>query len=248
MGRIQRVFNKWSKAKLVMKHRQLSRNHPNTKRLSKKNLQRMLKKYKMVYIKPVYGMHGSGVMRIDRKKKGYQYQSGSSINKTSSYSSFYQKLRKKTKKKPYMVQKGIHLLKYQNCPFDIRVMIQKNSRGHWECSGMLCRVAHPRKVVTNLVRGGRVMSVDHLLQPYMSRKRRIKLTAKLERLGLETAYHFKKKYPGIKELGLDIAIDRAAKPWILEVNTMPDLWLFCRLSNKKMFQRIMKNARGYGRL
>ncbi|MGC5324390.1 YheC/YheD family protein [Brevibacillus sp. SYSU BS000544] len=248
MGRIQRVFNKWSKAKLVMKHGELNNYHPKTKYLSEGSLHQMLKDYNMVYIKPVYGMHGKGVMRLDRKNSGYRLRSGSSKRKFSSYSSLYQKVRNTIKKKPYMVQKGIRLMKYQNCSFDVRVMIQKNNQKHWEYSGMLCRVANPKGIVTNLVRGGRVMPVDRLLQLYLSTKKSDELKAKMKKIGLKTAYHFQKRYPGIKELGLDIAIDREGKPWILEVNTMPDLYLFSRLSDKKMFRRIIKNAKDYGRM
>lgn len=246
--RIQRIGSKWTKARLLMQNSTLGEYHPNTKILTKETLKSMLDKYRMVFIKPVYGMHGNGVMRLDQQKQHFQLRSGSSKLKYGSFTSFYQEIKKRTRKKSYMVQKGIYLLKYKNRPFDIRIMVQKNVKDQWEVSGMLCRVAHPQKVVTNVLRGGMVMPLNRLLAAYATKTQREHLMRKLHQLGMETAKHLQKRYPRIKELGMDVAIDHKLKPWILEVNTMPDLWLFCRLSDRSMFRRIIRNARAYGRV
>ncbi|MGD8191569.1 YheC/YheD family protein [Brevibacillus ginsengisoli] len=246
--RIQRIGSKLTKAKLLMKNSTLINNHPDTKKLTEQTLKDMLSTYRVVFIKPIYGMHGNGVMRAEAREENYQLRSGARTMNFADFTSFYNAVKKRTARKPYMVQKGIHLLKYNNRPFDIRIMVQKNQKNKWEVSGKLCRVAHPKKVVTNVLRGGQVMSLTKLLPRYASKEKREHLLTKLNQLGLKTAKHLESKYPRIKELGMDVAIDSQLKPWILEVNTMPDLYLFCRLKDRRMFTRILQNARAYGRV
>ncbi len=247
--RIQRIGNKWVKAKILMNHPELGKHHPETRLLNKDSLYFMLAKHKMVYIKPVYGCHGNGVIRLDMPAaKTYRYQSGSRKKTFSNFPVFYDAIKKRIKSKPYLVQEGIRLLKYQQRHFDVRVMVQKNPHNRWEVSGMLCRAAHPHSVVTNLVKGGIVVSVDRALSPHASREKRKQLVDKIKKIGMKTANHLESKYPRIKELGLDVAVDLNLKPWILEVNMMPNLWLFLKLSDKSMFYRIIRNAKAYGRI
>jgi hypothetical protein len=51
------------------------------------------------------------------------------------------------------------------------------------------------------------------------------------------------RFPGVKEIGVDLAIDNQFKPWILEVNTLPDPYIFRRLNNKAVFGKIIRYAR-----
>ncbi|WP_107725747.1 YheC/YheD family protein [Desmospora activa] len=51
------------------------------------------------------------------------------------------------------------------------------------------------------------------------------------------------RFPGIRELGVDIAVDQKGKLWILEVNTSPACSTFRLLRDKTMYRRIIKNKR-----
>lgn len=88
------------------------------------------------------------------------------------------------------------------------------------------------------------MEVAELLAPYGQSKT---VKDKLKRLGLEVAAHFEQSFPRMKEIGIDVAIDRSMKLWILEVNTKPDPRLFNRLDNKQTIRRIVRYAKAYGR-
>jgi D-alanine-D-alanine ligase-like ATP-grasp enzyme len=53
--------------------------------------------------------------------------------------------------------------------------------------------------------------------------------------------------PGMKEIGVDVALDRELRPWILEVNTRPDHCPFAVLQDQTMIRRIVHYGKQYGR-
>jgi D-alanine-D-alanine ligase-like ATP-grasp enzyme len=67
----------------------------------------------------------------------------------------------------------------------------------------------------------------------------------LRGLGVAVAAQLERKFPGIKEIGVDIAVDQQYKPWILEVNTKPDPYIFQKLQNKAVFRKIIRYVRAY---
>ncbi|MNO08528.1 hypothetical protein D3C81_2312260 [compost metagenome] len=56
-----------------------------------------------------------------------------------------------------------------------------------------------------------------------------------------------RRFPNLKEIGLDIAIDEQHQIWILEVNTLPALFPFKSLENKDIYKKIYRYAVSYGR-
>lgn len=245
---IQRISNKWTKTKILLQHSKLREFVPETKLMKLDSLQSMLDTYGFVYIKPIAGTYGNGVMRVEKRRSGgYQYQSSFTVYPFRSYESMYASIMKKKKKPPYLVQRGIRLLKHNRRRFDIRVMVQKNPRGIWETTGVIGRLAHPRKIVTNYHSGGTPMSITTLLSSHMTPAQIEAYSEKLKELGVQIANCFQERYPQLKEIGADIAVDRSLTPWILEINTMPDLFLFNHLKDKSILRRMYRYAVAYGR-
>jgi len=239
------VYNKWLKTIAIVKDEAIAPHVPDTVKCSRDGLKEMLKAYKMVYIKPVVGMHGKGVMRVEQYgtsegKRRFKFQNGKHIGRFDRYDDLYRALSEFMGRRTYLAQKGIHMLKFDDRDFDIRVMIQRNPEMKWEATAEIGRVAHPEKVVTNVHSGGALKPADWLLKPYMKAEQRRAFIAQLRELGLKVAHAMQKRFPGVRELGLDIAIDKNLKPWIIEVNTTPDPYIFRKLKNKRIFEKVFR--------
>lgn len=247
---IQRVRSKWAKTDVLLADPILRQFVPVTLRYRRSNLEYLLEQFAMIYAKPVNGTFGSGVIRVEKVNgvdSPYRFQSGEKKYAYSTFDEMYRKLNLVRKQKPYLLQQGIELLKHDGRRFDLRVMVQQNPSSLWETTGMIGRVAHPRKIVTNYHAGGTPMPVSALLKDFLSSEQREEYEKQLARLGVDTAIALSKKFPRLKEIGIDVAIDHDMKPWILEVNTLPDPFLFKKLPSRSVFRRIYSYAVAYGR-
>jgi glutathione synthase/RimK-type ligase-like ATP-grasp enzyme len=241
------LMSKWIKTKVLMQSSEISPLIPETKRFTKENVRSMLLKYGMVYVKPECGTYGNGVMRVeqirDQGETSYKYQSGTKIKNFRFFEAFYQSLKKSTHGRSYLIQRGISLLKHGGQRFDIRVMVQLSPRGKWETTGLIGRVAQRGKVVTNYHSGGKPTAVDKLLAAHLNSAQQDEVLRKLVKLGRDTGRFYHKKYPGFKQIGVDVGLDRSMTPWIIEVNTNPDPYIFNQLADKSMYRKVMSYRR-----
>lgn len=242
------VHSKWRKTEAIKVNPAVREHIPDTRQLGRATLQAMLSEYGMVYVKPDKGTFGKGVIRVEQDGAGFKFQSGTTVRTFASYDGLYEGLKQLTGKRLYLVQKGIHLLKHGGRRFDLRVMVQKSPAGHWESTAMVGRVAYPGKIVTNYHSGGTLKPVPVLLQAHMGSEELSSFTGGLKRLGVSVAKQLEAAYPGIKEIGIDIAVDRNHKSWILEVNTCPDPYIFRILKDKEISRRVIRYAKAYGRI
>jgi hypothetical protein len=273
--RIQRVSSKWAKTKIILQNRLLAIFIPETRKYSLDHLTELLEVYGTVYIKPDRGTYGSGVMRAERRTvhlspsgqlRDHEVTAADSYEEKNreqvmyilryakdaevynSATELHAALTSKIKGRPYLVQQGIDLLCHQDRPFDLRVLTQKNPAGSWETTGMLGRVAAPQKVVTNYHNGGSIFSVETLFKEHMSPGEMAKTIQQLKSLGVKIGTQLETAYPGLKEIGLDVALDQHHDPWLLEVNTLPAIMVFKMFPDKSIYRRIHRYAVAYGRL
>ncbi|SDT23799.1 YheC/D like ATP-grasp [Paenibacillaceae bacterium GAS479] len=241
------VSSKMNKTDILLRSQKLKKHIPATRWLSLSKLTSMLDQYRMVYVKPDKGSKGIGVIRVEKTKYGFQYQRDTRVYRFETLASLHRSLQKLTDEKMYLVQRGIHLLKHEGRVYDFRIMVQRNPSGEWECTGTVARVAHPKKIVSNGSQGGTIYAPMDLLRPVCGKVRAVQLLKQMDGLALLTAKKLSEDYPRLNELGLDIAIDQKLKPWILEVNTLPDPCPFTKLDDKEIIDRIVEYAKGYGR-
>ncbi|QQZ59341.1 YheC/YheD family protein [Paenibacillus sonchi] len=238
------VQSKWVKTKLLLRSNAVRPFIPDTRKFSRRNLEEMIRSYGMVYVKPERGTYGNGVIRAERgEHKGYTYQYEETVRHFDTFEAFHKSLAQKTGKRSYLIQKGIHLLKHNRRRFDIRVMVQLSPKGVWEATGIIGRLGHPRKIVTNYHSGGRPMAIETLLSTHLTRQQLAHLTGELDLLGTRMAAHMQKTYPRIRKIGVDVGLDRSLTPWVIEVNMNPDPYIFNQLKDKSMYRKVMKYRR-----
>ncbi|QYK67205.1 YheC/YheD family protein [Paenibacillus sp. S02] len=236
----QALRSKWHKTQLLLQHGSIKPYVPETRKYNKANLKSMLEKYGMVYVKPERGTFGKGVMRVEQEAgQRFAYQYEETRQEFKHLDALYTSLSKHTGKKSYLIQKGIHLLRHQMRYFDIRVMVQRNEKGLWESTGIIGRLGHPRKIVTNYHSGGKPMALEQLLKSHLSQSKQAELVKKLNELGLTIAKQLQKTYPNFRQIGVDIGLDHHFIPWIIEVNTKPDPYIFNQLTDKSMYRKVL---------
>jgi uncharacterized protein YbaR (Trm112 family) len=234
---------------------------PETRLYALEHLNEMLAIHGTVYIKPDRGTYGKGVMRAEKiteplppteegvieERTWYVLRYGVETHTFDSLEDLHKVLATRIRKRPYLIQRGIPLLLHDARPFDLRVLTQMNLRNQWETTLIIGRVAAPDKVVTNHHSGGTKHFFNELVAPYLEVKEAVRLEQKLSKMGERVARQLQKKYPRLKEIGLDVGLDQQIYPWILEVNTLPAIRVFSSLPNKSIYQKIFRYAVGYGR-
>lgn len=244
----KRIVSKWRKTTILAGSVPLSAYIPETQLMNARTLERMLESYGLVYAKPDRGSLGIGVIQVEKRGGRYRIHEGVRILERDSVRQVFEWISSNKRKGSYLVQRGIRVIRHGGRPVDFRVMAQRNAGGAWEISGMLARVAHPGKAVTNGSQGGSIHDARELLAASLGERQADRLLRQFRRLATLTAARFDATHPGMNELGLDIAVDSQGKSWILEVNTRPDPKPFKLLRDQSMLRRIVRLGKGYGRV
>ncbi|MEN1988584.1 YheC/YheD family protein [Paenibacillus hubeiensis] len=216
----RQLASKWLKTETLLKYPAAAAHIPRTVAFNAPNLRQMLRTYGMVYVKPIVGAGGYGVIRVSAHGGVYRYKYKRTTRSYSSYKRMYRSLLRVKAKRKYLIQQGIHLATIHGRAVDYRVKVVKTERG-WTFRSMVGRWARRGLCVTNLSRGGTMLNgrtaLKHSL-PHVStaRKRR-----EMRSLTLTCTQIMESRFPGIGELGFDYGLDYSGKIWILEVNTRP---------------------------
>ncbi|MBB6731697.1 YheC/YheD family protein [Cohnella zeiphila] len=248
---IQRVRSKKAKTEALLANPKMREHIPETTTMHRDSVREMLGRYGMIYVKPVNGTFGQGVIRIEKNQRApypYRFQAGERKYRFETFERMFEELQTVKRKKNYLVQQGIELLKHDGRRFDFRVMVQRSPQNRWESTGIIGRLANPRKIVTNYHSGGTPMPPEDLLREHLGGTPALhSFMQKLRGLGEDVARTLERRFPRLKEIGVDVAVGEDLKPWILEVNTLPDPFIFRKLRDRSVFRRIYSYAVAYGR-
>ena len=220
-------LDKWDTYQALVKDPIVQRYLPRTEKLnSLDQLGPWLRTYPTVYIKPSRGSLGLGIVKISRMARGFRYQrirmgGGSQAGLCSSLPKLERRLRNILPKRTMIIQQGLRLARYKGRPYDIRVMVQKTTRGNWVCTNMIARVASAGSAVSNVAEGGTMISVRRAIRGSLrinvgSAVRRIRRGARLIARAVEEQYGQE-----FGEFGIDMALDRRGRVWLIEVNAKP---------------------------
>lgn len=242
------IKSKWTKTQWLLKDPYFQKYVPLTLPFNQKNLSSMLDDYTSVFFKPINGSGGKNIIRIRKTDKDYQSQLNTTKTSYSSTTQLYRDLKRFAGSRSYLLQKGIRLAKSKGKPFDIRVMVQKTSLGNWVSTALFTKVGKPNKVATNYNQGGTIGTFSKTMNGAdFSTIFTPQLESELKRLGIAVGKNFDRHHKGFQELGLDVAVDSKGKPWILEVNTRPQIYPLKALKDQSLYNKILSYGKHYGR-
>lgn len=220
-------FNKEELFNWIRDDRSIQSFLPLTRRLRDRfDVEKMVREFSIVYLKPATGMAGSGIMRIDMTKER-QYKLTQQKDRGSESSTFatlpklWRHIHSTVSATPYLIQQGIRLSTYKGRAFDIRTLLQKDRAGQWRITGIGARVAGKESITTHVPRGGAIGRPYDLLKARHGNKA-MQILRNVEQAALALAKAI--EYRGSQSLGemsMDLAIDEAGNPWFLEANSKP---------------------------
>lgn len=191
-------------------------------------LKTMCSKYSTVFLKPVKGSLGKGIIRISRLEGGAYQTLTAQVGGTRkqiypSLSKLFSSLSGKMKTTRYQIQQGLHLIEVDHRPVDFRALVQKNISGKWSTTSIVGRIAGSQHFVSNLARGGSLSTVkEAIARSILPAGIKGKIGIRLKKAALEIAQGVDAQLPAhFGEFGIDLAVDVNGRVWLLEVNSKP---------------------------
>lgn len=213
----------------------------------------MLSRHPLLYLKPINGTGGRGILRIEKLKNGLYLLQGRNHSrrivepKRVSRVQLPGELRSwDTRGDRYIVQQGLHIRLPNGRVHDYRMLVQKNGKGEWEVTGCAGRVGPPRSITSNLHGGGTAAPMNALLRQWVGSESKIaQIRQTAENLGLSVAKHLEANIGALCELALDLAIDRNGRVWLLEVNPKPAREVFIRAGERDVYRKALTRPLEY---
>jgi hypothetical protein len=219
-GTGRQLASKWLKTNILRSNGYVARHIPPSQLYNATNLHGMLVRHGYVVIKPVCGAGGLGVFKITKNGNNYSFTYSSRTNRYKGFNNLFRAVNAKRRGRAYLIQKGIHLATIGGRPIDYRVKFVKVN-GTWGYRAMVGRLARKGLFVTNLCRGGTMLSASQGIRRSLSSRLVGLKKTQMRNLTKVSTSLLESRFPGIGQLGYDYGIDRKGHIWMLEVNTRP---------------------------
>lgn len=194
----------------------------------------MLNRHRTVYLKPVFGSGGRGIIRVTRRGSMYLVKMSGGGRRTLSAAELPAVLAGTGRR--YVVQQGLDLAYLQGSPYDVRSIVQKNGEGEWQVTGKAARIGRRHSITSNLHTGGHARTVQAVLESYFP-DRAAEIEQEIDSLAIQVAQVMERRAGPLCDLGLDMGIDRQGKVWLIEVNSKPGRKVF-RLTRDREARRL----------
>lgn len=249
------LANKWAIHRLLGGDAGIRPHLPDTEMYrGTKELAAFVKKHGIVFVKPVNGTGGRGVVRIEAAGGGWYTLRGRNKlrrilpRRRMTLVGIGRLLTSLGLTRNCVMQQGLELTLANGRVHDYRLLMQKNGEGAWEATGCAGRIGAANSVTSNLHGGGRAIPVDRLLKHTFPKGNRAEaVRADMEALGRRVVERLESHFRDMCELALDLAVDREGRVWMLEVNPKPAREVFRRIGEKETYRRAIVRPLEYAK-
>ncbi|PKM83379.1 MAG: hypothetical protein CVU89_01100 [Firmicutes bacterium HGW-Firmicutes-14] len=195
------------------------------------DIEYLLKKYGKIFIKPVTGMRGRGIVTASLDSNGVKCQymvKGKVLEKEMTnpcqFLNLFETLVHPWRR--YIIQEAISIMEYEGQPFCFRIMVCKNGNGQWLVPAIFTNAAIGNSFLTNHAAGASIfVPLTNLFNDINSRLETTKenFINSLVELAIKTAVALDERYGPLGELGLDVVVDQSGRLYLLEANGNPGM-------------------------
>jgi len=205
-------FNKWDCHLILSQEKNLQIYLPATWMYTKQSdLVTLLHTYPSLYVKPVNGYKGSGIIKVMKNEHHFTVQTALE-KRTLSNVEFSNWLENSLKPKLYIMQEEVQTDKFETCKYDLRVLCMYK-KGRYTSVGIGVRKARKESIVTHVPNGGEILPF-HKVQNRCSIKQ-------IDWLANEVGNTLTKNIGFIGEFSMDIGLTSTGSPLLFEVNSKP---------------------------
>ncbi|MEX2416455.1 MAG: YheC/YheD family protein [Paenibacillaceae bacterium] len=242
------LSNKWNLHQVLVRKPSIKPFLPTTLLYSRFNdLRQEVLKRGLVFLKPINGTGGRGILRIQRLQSGTYSIRGRTQSRRIipeqrvTMPKLRSMIMQMQPSKRFIVQQGIDLRLHTGSVHDYRLLIQKNGSGKWEVTGCVGRIGASGSVTSNLHGGGRAIPMLKLLKIWFKNEKKATHVAEdIHSFSHQLVEVLEDAYGRLCELALDIAVDHSGRVWLLEVNTKPAREVFARIGDQSTYRKAIR--------
>lgn len=217
-------LDKWDQFKIFNENEALKKYLPDTVSFSKKNLRKMLNRYKEVYVKGTISGQGRHVIQViqtlDNKFQCKYYKSELKTYSTDSLIKVIKRLKKILNGKEAIIQQKIES---PNKKVDLRLEVQRNKHNNIEIVGAAVRVGDKKVPILNTRSQPTIYNLESFFSEQLNYSSDELKSLQQELTTLVTAVFLtlEEKYGTFVEMGIDIMLDQNHDLYLVESNPTP---------------------------
>lgn len=220
-----RFFNKWEMIQWFSNEPGINSHIPYTVLYhSPGDVFEMLERFPKLYIKPILGLQGRGIVRINVENKKFilKYRENR-VNRMITFADqakASEYIRERFRPGRTLIQQAIDLLEYKGGIIDFRCVVQKNQSNLWVCQAIIGRSGVKDSIVSNISSGGTAFTAENILRKAISTSEVHidDVKKKIAAFALSVCNQLDEFGINCGTLGLDIGMDPQGRLWLIEIN------------------------------
>jgi hypothetical protein len=249
-----RFFSKWEMYQWLCHEPEVAPHLPDTVLyVSPADALAMLERYPAIYIKPIHGLQGRGIFRIQKADKWLcQFRAGG-VNRCLELDGPDQAaefMKRRFHHGRYIVQQGIELLEYRGGLIDFRCVLQKNQANTWACQAVIGRCGIRKSIVSNISSGGTAYSAEAILRKALdgTEEEIAVLQDRIASFAIAVANKLDQYGINCGTLGFDIGLAPSGHLWLIEINNRdPDPGIALDIHDVPLFYTLMTGPLFYAK-